>query len=102
MWGGRRAPASRPAPGFTGSASRGLAGDGEGAPAVPLPAVFGGLPAQRDLLAVGHRFEPRRRHAELNQVVEGSLGAPLAEREVVLDRASLVGVSFYGDLQEVE
>src|SRR5215471_5639412 len=75
-----------------------LAGDGEMVPAVAGPAVLGVLLAKGNLLAVGHRLHAVRRHAQGDQVVEGTLGTALAEGEVVLHAPALVAVPFHGDL----
>src|SRR5438477_3540142 len=70
--------------------------------AVAGPAVLGGLLAERDLLAVRHRLETVGGDAKGHQVIEGGLGPPLAQGEVVLDRAALVAVPLDGHAQEVE
>ena len=80
----------------------GLAGHGEVGAAVARPALLGGLLAERDLLAVGHGLQAVGGDAQRDQVVVGGLGAPLAEGQVVLDRAALVAVALDGDAQEVE
>src|SRR5216684_5655646 len=66
------------------------------------PAVLRRLLAERYFLSVGHGLEAVRGHAERHEVVVGGLGAPLAEREVVLDRPALVAVPLDGHAQEVE
>src|SRR5262249_3714454 len=60
---------------------------------VPRVALLVLLTAERQLLAVADRREPVPRDAERREVVLDGLGAPSAEREVVLDRAALVAVS---------
>src|SRR5262245_58508268 len=70
--------------------------------AVLLPALLGRLGADRDFLAVGDGLEPLGRHSQRDDVVVGGTRAPLAEREVVLDRSALVAVALDPDDQEVE
>ncbi|EAU62568.1 hypothetical protein STIAU_0017 [Stigmatella aurantiaca DW4/3-1] len=66
---------------------------------VELAAAVAGpdlLPTPQDrraLLSVGHHRDVARPHAELHQVVLGHRGPPLPERQVVLRRAQLTGVS---------
>ena len=76
--------------------------DREVVPPVAQPAVLRRLLAQRDLLAVGDGLQPLRSHPERDQVVVSGLGPPLAQGQVVLDGASLVGVAFDRHAQEVE
>src|SRR5262245_49161209 len=66
------------------------------------PALLVGIRAHGDLLAVGDRLHAVRGHAQRDQVVVGRLGAPLAQRQVVLDGAALVAVALDRDLDEVE
>ena len=79
-----------------------LPGDGEVRAAVPRPALLVGLLAERDLLAVRHRLQAGGVDAQRDQVVVGGLRAPLAQRQVVLDRAALVAVALDRDAEEVE
>src|SRR6266498_230167 len=80
----------------------GLARDRELGPAVALPAALVRFVADLDLLAVGDRLQPVGGHPEGHDVVVGALGAPLPEREVVLDGPALVAVPFDRDPDEVE
>src|SRR6266571_2219022 len=80
----------------------GLARDRELGPAVALPAALVRFVADLDLLAVGDRLQPVGGHPEGHDVVVGALGAPLPEREVVLDGPALVAVPFDRDPEEVE
>src|SRR5207248_8886981 len=64
------------------------------APAVLVMPLAAGL-----LLAVAHGPDARSVHTEVHQVLLRRVGAPLAEREVVLGGAALVAVSFDADAQ---
>src|SRR5688572_1553913 len=48
----------------------------------------------RTLFAVADRPQPVRRNAAAGEIVANRVGAPLAEREVVLDGADAVAVAF--------
>src|SRR5579875_3216005 len=61
--------------------------------AVLLPARLIMVGAERMLLAPAHRSQPIGSHAERNQKLACRIGAPLAQSEVVLERAALVTVS---------
>ena len=67
-------------------------GDDHVGAAVLRPAALLGLGADRALLAVGEGAQPVAGHAQRAQVVLDRVGAPLAEGQVVLVGAALVGV----------
>src|ERR1051325_9120718 len=73
------------------------AGDREVRAAVLLPAVLAALAAERTLLAIAHGAQPLGADAEGRQVLLGGVGAPVAQRQVVVVGAALVGVAFDGE-----
>src|SRR5690606_909479 len=69
------------------------AGDAELDAAVPAPGGLVGALHRGRALAEAHDLEPRARNAEVLEVLARRVGAALAEREVVLLAAALVGVA---------
>src|SRR6185295_20096088 len=82
-----------------GSSAADAPGDDHVAAAVLRPAALLALGADRPLLAVGERAQARVRDAERGEVVLDRVGAALAERQVELVRAALVGVAFDQELK---
>src|SRR5688572_32800700 len=76
------------------STSKLLAGDDELRPAVLRPRRFVVPRIEWKLLAVADRAQPVGRDAERHKIVARCERAALAERQVVLCRAALVGVPF--------
>src|SRR5579862_4095659 len=74
-------------------------GEEEVSPAVLLPAVFGLRGAERPFLAVGDGPDPRAVDSERGQVLASRVGAPVAEREVVLRRAAVVAMTLDQELR---
>ena len=66
--------------------------------AIPLPAGFVMILANRALLAIAHQIELRGGDADLHQVVFGCLGAFFAERDIVLLGAPLIAMALDGQL----
>src|SRR5581483_4463995 len=62
--------------------------------AVLLPAGFVGLGAERLFLAIADRLDAAVIHAGRHQGVLDSIGAVVAESEVVFGRTTLVAMSF--------
>src|SRR5260370_20592838 len=95
---GARAGFSRALP----SAPAGLAGHGEPVPSVAGPALLGRFVADLDLFSVGDGLETILPHSQGDQVVVGGSAPPLAQGQVVLDRAPLVAVALDRDPEEIE
>jgi hypothetical protein len=68
-------------------------------PAIESPTGFGGSGALRRFLAETDRHGGGGRNAELLQERDGLCGAAVAQRQIVLGRASFVAVTFDGDLE---
>src|SRR5690242_3038772 len=62
--------------------------------AILLPAVLGVILADRALFAVADHGKLRVGDSDVDQIVLGRLRAPIAERQVVFGRASLIAVAF--------
>src|SRR5262249_59954562 len=72
-------------------------GDWRPAAAILGPAILARLRADRVLLAVRDRVDPRRRDAKADKILFHGVGPARTESEVVFARASFVTVSFDGD-----
>src|ERR1700730_1729594 len=66
--------------------------------AILLVAVLGCLHAKRFFLAEAHGVKTVRRETERNEVLLDGAGTAIAEGKVVFGRATLIAVTFNGDL----
>src|SRR6266550_2620446 len=67
--------------------------------AVAPPGLLVARGVERLLLAVGHRLQAIARHAQAHQVLARDARALVAQREVVVYGAALVGVSLHRHLR---